>query len=130
MTLVGAGVTLHEAISAAELAGGVRHTRSRDRPVLDQADRRGHPRKAARTPATSSRSRTTGPKAALGEAVLAALADADVHPRVSRLAVTHMPGSATPEEQLAEAGIDAAAIVDAAQQLLSRPLPLVGAEVG
>jgi transketolase len=44
----------------------------------------------------------------LGDAVLAALADAGtLHGRVIKLAVTDMPGSATPEELRAWAGIDA-----------------------
>jgi hypothetical protein len=36
------------------------------------------------------------------------------------LAEANMPGSATPEEQLADAGIDADAIVDALLRLLGR----------
>jgi transketolase len=51
---------------------------------------------------------------------LAALGDADVHPHVARLAVATMPGSATPEEQLADAGIDATAIVRATKRMLDR----------
>ena len=40
--------------------------------------------------------------------------------RVSCLSVRSMPGSATPDEQIAEAGIDASAVVTAARQLLGR----------
>ena len=36
------------------------------------------------------------------------------------LAVRHMPGSATPQEELAEAGIDAAAIIETATLLVAR----------
>jgi transketolase len=130
VTLVGAGITLHEAIVAADLLA-VSGIRSR---VIDL-----YSVKPIDTATLVKAAGDTGhivtvedhrPEGGLGEAVLAALGDADVHPQVSRLAVSRMPGSATPEEQLAEAGIDASAIVDAAHQLLLRPLPLVGAEVG
>ena len=40
------------------------------------------------------------------------------HPRVVKLAVRQMPGSATPAEQLALAGIDAAHIAAAARDLV------------
>jgi transketolase len=58
------------------------------------------------------------PEGGLGEAVIAALADDGVSAGVCRLAVANMPGSASPEEQLADAGIDATAIVAAARELL------------
>jgi transketolase len=58
------------------------------------------------------------PEGGLGEAVLAALTGADLHPRISLLAVRNMPGSATPEEQLADAGLDGLSIVAAARRLL------------
>ena len=54
------------------------------------------------------------PQGGLGEAVLAALAgDGGVIPRVTHLAVRAMPGSATPAEQLDEAGISAVHIAAA-----------------
>jgi transketolase len=57
------------------------------------------------------------PEGGLGEAVLAALASRAASPtRFRHLAVRSMPGSASPEEQRAEAGIDAAAIVAAATE--------------
>src|SRR6185295_10574521 len=58
------------------------------------------------------------PEGGLGEAVLTALADEGESARVVRLAVPNMPGSASPEEQLADAGIDATAIVAAARELV------------
>ena len=129
VTLIGAGITLHEAMSAADtLAAADIRARVIDLYSVKPIDTATLVKAAGETGhiVTVEDHR---PEGGLGEAVLAALGDADVHPQVSRLAVSHMPGSATPEEQLAEAGIDASAIVDAAQQLLSRPLPLVGAEV-
>ena len=62
------------------------------------------------------------PEGGLGDAVLEAFAGlGSDHPRVVRLAVRHMPGSATPDEQLAAAGINAAAIARAARQLVAAP---------
>jgi transketolase len=54
----------------------------------------------------------------LGEAVLAALADSDERPRLELLAVREMPHSGKPAELLAEAGIDAEHIADAARRLV------------
>jgi transketolase len=126
VTLVGAGITLHESIAAAEkLERDGIATRVIDLYSIKPID----------TATIAAAARETGrivtiedhrPEGGLGEAVLAALADADLHPRVSRLAVRNMPGSATPEEQLAEAGIDASAIVAAAHRLVRRPLRPVG----
>jgi transketolase len=56
----------------------------------------------------------------LGDAVLEAFGDSDACPRVVKLAVRHMPGSASPDQQLAAAGIDAAAIERAATTLVGR----------
>jgi len=53
-----------------------------------------------------------------GEAVLAAIADAEERPRLELLAVREMPHSGKPAELLAEAGIDAEHIADAARQLV------------
>jgi transketolase len=120
VTLVGAGITLHEAIRAADaLAEAGIRARVIDLYSIKPID--------VATLATAARD--TGhivtiedhrPEGGLGEAVLAALGDADVHPHVARLAVSTMPGSATPEEQLADAGIDASAIVRATQRMLGR----------
>jgi transketolase len=55
------------------------------------------------------------PAGGLGEAVLSAVAD--LGPRVITLAVRGMPGSAKPDEQLQDAGIDRWAICRAVQQL-------------
>ena len=58
------------------------------------------------------------PEGGLGDAVAGALADSGLAPRLRRLAVSRMPGSAAPEEQLHAAGIDADAIVAAVRELL------------
>ncbi|WP_112133886.1 transketolase [Glycomyces dulcitolivorans] len=59
------------------------------------------------------------PVGGLGDAVLDAVAGKVPGVRFAKLAVHGMPGSAGPAEQLAAAGIDAAAIVNAAQRLLA-----------
>jgi transketolase len=58
------------------------------------------------------------PEGGLGDAVLEALAADAGRPPIVKLAVGHMPGSATPAEQLALAGIDASAIATAARKLV------------
>ena len=66
VTLVGAGVTLHECLRAADHAGGRRHRRPRHRLLLGQAGRRGDPggRRRRRPAGGSSSPRTTTPRAA------------------------------------------------------------------
>jgi transketolase len=54
----------------------------------------------------------------LGDAVLEAFAAEGALPRVVKLAVREMPGSGTPAELLAAAGIDAAHIVRAVKSLV------------
>ena len=56
----------------------------------------------------------------IGDAVLDALSDCGVTLSVTKLAVRDLPGSGKPEELLAGAGIDAAAIADAVRALAKR----------
>jgi transketolase len=58
------------------------------------------------------------PEGGIGDAVLEALAREQPHPVVIKLAVRAMPGSGTPAELLAAAGIDASHIADAARELV------------
>ena len=62
------------------------------------------------------------PEGGLGDAVLAALAEVEAV-RVRKLAVSTMPGSGKPQELLHEVGIDAEAIVAAAQDLVRAAAP-------
>jgi transketolase len=120
ITLIGAGITLHEAMKAADsLAAEGISARVIDLYSIKPID--------SATIVTAARE--TGrlltvedhrPEGGLGEAVLAALAGTGLVGPLVQLAVTHMPGSATPDEQLADAGIDATAIVAAARDLLRR----------
>jgi transketolase len=123
VTIVAAGITLHEALEAAdELAQDGIGARVIDLYSVKPIDA-ARLREAAE--ATQGRVLTVEdhwPEGGIGEAVLAAFADADERPRVEILAVREMPGSGKPAELLAAAGIDAAHIAAAARQLVSAPI--------
>jgi transketolase len=117
ITLVGAGVTLHEALRAAdELAGDGVEARVIDLYSVKPVDTQTLARAAAETGAIVT-AEDHWPEGGLGEAVLSALADAGEPCRVRKLGVKIMPGSGTPEELLREAGIDSGAIASAAREL-------------
>ena len=125
MTVVGAGITLHEALKAYETLKGqgiaIRVIDAYTVKPIDAATLH------AAAQATGGRIVVVEdhwPEGGLGDAVLAAFAGSGSQrpsgplPTVVKLAVDHMPGSATPEQQLAAAHIDAAAIVAAVRSLL------------
>lgn len=56
----------------------------------------------------------------LGDAVAEAFADGRAVPRLVRLAVNNLPGSASPEEQLHAAGIDAESVTAATRLLVEK----------
>ncbi|MET9148476.1 transketolase [Streptomyces sp. NPDC004042] len=118
LTIVAAGVTLHEALSAA-----------------DSLDREGIPVRVVDLYSVKPVDRATLRQAAedtgclltvedhreeggIGDAVLDAFLDGRPVPRLVRLAVRSMPGSATPAEQLHAAGIDAESIAASARLLV------------
>ncbi|MGH3226050.1 MAG: transketolase, partial [Streptosporangiaceae bacterium] len=120
VTLIGAGVTLHEALSAAEIlaAEGI-HARVIDCYCVKPID----------TATLTAAAQATGgrivivedhhPEGGLGSAVTDALLAAGRQDlSVAHLAVRGMPGSGTAEELLAWAGIDADHIAAAARDLL------------
>ena len=123
IALVGAGITVHEALKAADaLAGDGISARVVDlysiKPLDEETLR-------AAAEATGGRLVTVEdhwPEGGLGDAVIAALADSDEPPRVVKLAVEGMPRSGKPEELLAEAGIDAEHIAAAARRLIALPV--------
>jgi transketolase len=118
VTLVGAGVTLHEAIAAAEqLAGDGVEARVIDLYSVKPVDTQTLARAAAETGAIVT-AEDHWPEGGLGEAVLSALSEAGESCPVRKLGVGIMPGSGTPEELLREAGIDAGAIAAAARELV------------
>jgi transketolase len=126
VTLIGAGVTLHACLDAADrlVASGISCR------VIDL-----YSVKPIDTAALREASAATGgrlvvvedhyPQGGIGAAVMEALALEQTPPRVTHLAVRSLPGSGTPEELMATAGIDADAIVAAVTQFAG-----AAAEVG
>jgi transketolase len=115
VTIVAAGITLHEALEAAETLDGegigARVVDCYSVKPIDEATLR-----SLATPIVTVEDHWA--EGGLGEAVLAALADADDRPRVVTLAVRELPHSGKPAELLAAAGIDAEHIADAARRLV------------
>ncbi|HET9875035.1 MAG TPA: transketolase [Mycobacterium sp.] len=119
VALIGAGVTLHECLAAAdELAAEGINARVIDAYSVKPIDRA----------TLIDACRVTGgrlvvvedhyPEGGLASAVLEALADADIPAlHVASLAVRALPGSATPAEQLDAAGISARHIAGAARRV-------------
>jgi transketolase len=124
LTIVGAGITLHESLKAAEqLAGEGIEARVIDLYSVKPAD--GDTLRAA-AEATGGRVLTVEdhwPEGGIGDAVLEALSvGGELPSHVVRLAVREMPGSGKPAELLAAAGIDAEHITEAARSLVGAPV--------
>ncbi|MFZ2413540.1 MAG: transketolase [Candidatus Cryosericum sp.] len=115
VTLVGAGITLHEALKAADMlaAAGI-HARVIDLYSVKPLDLTTLRTAAAETAAIITVEDHYA-EGGLGEAVAAALSD--LATPVFSLAVSRRPMSGKPEELLAYEGIDAAAIVNRVQEL-------------
>ncbi len=120
LTIVAAGITVGEALAAADqlAADGIKAR------VIDL-----YSVKPLDSPTLIDAALATGrvltvedhwPEGGIGEAVLSALAEAGAPVTATVLAVREMPASATPEEELADAGIDAAAIAAAGRALAQR----------
>jgi transketolase len=120
VTLLAAGVTVHESLAAADiLADHGIHARVIDLYSVKPLD----------TAAVIEAASETGniiiaedhwAQGGLGDAVLETLADADSDARVRRLAVHTMPTSGRPDELLSHAGIDRTWIATAARDLLEQ----------
>jgi transketolase len=123
VTIVGAGITLHEALKAADaLADDGIAARVIDLYSVKPVDAR---TLRAAAEATGGRIVTVEDhwaEGGIGEAVLSALAEADAPLRVTKLAVRDMPTSGKPAELLAAAGIDAEHIAEAARALVRAPV--------
>jgi transketolase len=117
VAIVAVGVTVHEALKAAD------HLAERGMParVIDCYSVKPIDGATLRAAADATSRIVTvedhWPEGGLGDAVLDAFADSRPIPRVVKLAVSEMPGSGKPDELLRFAGIDAAAIADAALAL-------------
>ena len=119
ITIIGAGITLFEALEAATaLEGEGINARVIDLYSVKPMD----------TATVIEAARATGlvltvedhwAEGGIGEAVFAAIAEHGLAVTGKSLAVRHMPGSATPDEELADAGIDAQAIAAAARALVA-----------
>jgi transketolase len=119
VTIVAAGVTVHEALAAAELLAedgiSARVVDAYSVKPVDAVTLRGAARQTGRIVTVEDHY----PEGGLGEAVLAAVAaGGGPLPAVRKLAVRSLPGSAAPSQQLQLAGVDMAAIATAAADLV------------
>jgi transketolase len=115
VTIVAAGITVHEALKAAdELAEGGISARVVDCYSVKPLD--AGTLRAIGTPIVVAEDHW--PEGGLGEAVAAALGELEERPRIVRLAVGDMPHSGKPAELLEVAGIDAGHIAEAARGLV------------
>jgi transketolase len=118
VTVVGSGVTVHEAMKAAEALAedGI------DVRVIDAYSIKPIDEETLHAAAEATGRIVTvedhWPEGGLGDAVLAALAESDERVRVVKLAVREMPRSGKPVELLAAYGIDADAIERAVRELV------------
>jgi len=119
VTLIGAGVTLHECLAAADRLedDGIR-ARVIDLYSVKPLDAEALTRAARETGALVV-AEDHHPEGGLGEAVAAALAEARLAPGFAHLAVRNLPGSGTTGELLDEAGISRTHITAAARGLLA-----------
>ncbi len=117
LTVVAAGITLHEAMTAAEQLGeeGI-NVRVIDAYTVKPIDAQTL-RVAAEDTGRILTVEDHWPEGGIGDAVLDSLAASGSAARVTKLAVRIMPGSGTPAELLAAAGIDAGHIITAAREL-------------
>ena len=115
VAIVSAGITLHEALQAADaLAGEGIAARVVDCYSVKPID--GETLAGLRMPIVTVEDHWA--EGGLGEAVLSALAERGADTRVTRLAVRELPHSGKPAELLAAAGIDAEHIAEAARALV------------
>ena len=118
VTIVGIGVTVHQALEAAATL---------DEEGISARVIDAYSVKPIDADTLQAAAEATGriitvedhfPEGGLGDAVLAALAEKDEHPHVLKLAVREMPRSGKPDELLNAYGIDAEHIAAAARQLV------------
>jgi transketolase len=119
VTLIGAGITLRECLTAAgELAG-----RGIAARVIDLYSVKPVDAEAILAAARETRALVTvedhWPEGGIGETVAGVLAEAGSGTPLTRLAVSGRPGSGPPADLLAAAGIDAACIATAVDSALS-----------
>jgi transketolase len=117
VTVVAAGITVHEALAAAKDAAA-KDVKVR---VIDLYSVKPADAQALQTAAASSGALLTVEdhfaQGGLAAAVREVFAENDARPKVKSLAVRGMPSSGTPQELLAQAGIDRASIAGAIRAL-------------
>jgi len=117
VTLIGAGVTVHNCLAAAdELAGDGISARVIDLYSVKPVDTQALLDAAAETGDRLVVVEDHYPQGGLGGAVLEALSDAGHPVAIHHLAVRSLPGSGTPAELMDAAGISASHIVQAARE--------------
>jgi transketolase len=120
VTLVAAGITLHEALAAAdELATQGVTARVVDLYSIKPIDKQTLI-DAAEATGVIVTIEDHHPEGGIGDAVLEVFADSSSRPRIVTLAVRVMPTSGTPAELLAQAGIDRVHIAHTARTLAAR----------
>jgi transketolase len=119
VTLVAAGITLHEALAAAErLAAEGVAARVIDLYSVKPID--AHTLiEAAEATGVIVTVEDHHPEGGIGDAVLEVFAERDSRPRIVTLAVRVMPTSGTPDELLAQAGIDRVRIAETVRDLVA-----------
>jgi transketolase len=119
VTLIGAGVTLHNCLAAADQLGrdGIA-ARVLDLYSIKPVDTQALLDAAAATGGRLVVAEDHYPEGGIGEAVLEALSDAGHPVQIAHLAVRGLPGSGTPAELMEAAGISTGHIVQAARDLL------------
>lgn len=119
VTLIAAGITLHECLTAA----GELEEKGIPTRVIDLYSVKPVDAEAILAAATETDAIVTvedhWAEGGIGEVVATVLAEAGEGTRLERLAVTERPGSGPPEDLLAAAGIDAASVVAAAERVLA-----------
>jgi transketolase len=119
LAIVAAGITVHEALKAADLlANDGISARVVDLYSVKPIDAETLHATAEATQGRLVTVEDHWPEGGLGEAVLSAFVESEERPRVVKLGVREMPGSGKPAELLAAAGIDADRIADAARELV------------
>jgi transketolase len=121
VTIVAAGITVHNAIEACEvLQGEGTNVRLIDAYSIKPIDAQTLSLAARATDGRLVVVEDHWPEGGLGEAVLSALAGEDTEVlRFEHLAVNIMPGSGSPDELMDAAGISASHIADAVRRLLN-----------
>ncbi|WP_300605849.1 transketolase [Trebonia sp.] len=119
VTLIGAGVTLHNCLAAAgQLAGEGIGARVVDLYSVKPIDTQALVQAADATAGRLVVAEDHYPAGGIGSAVLEALNDAGHPVRIRHLAVRDLPGSGTPEELMEAAGISAGQIAQAAREAI------------